>query len=124
MASPAKTGVTVVTQTQVQPGKQDAFAAWQAKVGDVGAGFPGFVGQTVIRPSPPSQIDWVVLQRFDDSSAALGWLRSERRERLVDEVRPILVGMDDVHLVHDGGRDVGAAPVSAVISTRVKPGCE
>jgi hypothetical protein len=25
------------------------------------AGFPGFVRQTVIRPSPPAQIDWVVM---------------------------------------------------------------
>src|SRR5882762_1257951 len=110
MAAPAKPGVTVVTQTQVQSGKENAFADWQAKVVDVVAGFPGFVSQTVIRPSPPAQIDWVVLQRFGDSSAALAWLRSERRERLVGEVRPILVGINDVHLVHDSGQDVGAAP--------------
>jgi len=124
MATPGKTAVTVVTQTQVQPGKEDAFAAWQTRIGNIVAGFPGFVGQTVIRPSPPAQVDWVVLQKFADSDAALAWLRSDQRQKLVQEVRPILVGLDDVHLVHDGGESAAPPPVSAVIATKVKPGCE
>src|SRR5689334_10655032 len=124
MATPGKTAVTVVTQTQVQPGKEDAFAAWQARIGGVVAGFPGFVRQTVIPPSPPAQVDWVVLQKFADSDTALAWLRSDQRQRLVQEVRPILVGLDDVHVVNDGGDSAEAPPVSAVIATKVKPGCE
>ena len=124
MATPGKTAVTVVTQTQVQSGKEDAFAAWQARIGGVVAGFPGFVRQTVIPPSPPAQVDWVVLQKFGDADTALAWLRSDQRQRLVQEVRPILVGLDDVHVVNDGGESAEAPPVSAVIVTKVKPGCE
>lgn len=124
MATPGTTAVTVVTQTQVQPGKEDAFAAWQTRIGNTVAGFPGFAGQTVIRPSPPTQVDWVVLQKFANSDSALAWLRSDQRQKMVREVRPILVGLDDVHLVHDRGESVAAPPVSAVIATKVKPGCE
>ena len=124
MATPGKAAVTVVTQTQVQPGREDAFAAWQARIGDIVAGFPGFVGQTVIRPSPPAQVDWVVLQKFADADTALAWLRSDQRQRMVQEVRPILVGLDDVHVVRDGGESATSPPVSAVIATRVKPGQE
>src|SRR5262249_40317963 len=94
------------------------------RIGDVVAGTPGFIGQTVIRPSPPAQVDWVVLQRFTDSAAAMSWLHSERRQKLVDEVQPILVGIDDVHLVHDGGQEATDSSVSAVIATKVKKGCE
>ena len=36
----------------------------------------------------------------------------------------MLVGLDDVHLVHDGEAGGQPAPVSAVISTRIKPGQE
>ena len=37
---------------------------------------------------------------------------------------PMLVGRDDVHIVNDGGAGVLPAPVSVVISTRIKPGQE
>ena len=40
------------------------------------AGFPGFLHQTVLRPSPPAQVDWVILQRFADINSATAWLRS------------------------------------------------
>ncbi len=36
----------------------------------------------------------------------------------------MLVGRDDVHLVEDSASGVLPAPVSAVISTRIKPGQE
>src|SRR5262249_12943482 len=53
--------------------------------------------------------------------SATAWLRSgERQERLAG-VRPMLIGQDDVHIVRDGAPGVQPAPVSAVISTRVKP---
>ena len=47
----------------------------------------------------------------------------ERQERLAG-VRPMLIGQDDVHLVRDGASRAQPAPVSVVISTRIKPGCE
>ena len=64
-------------------------------------GLPGFLHQTVMSPSPPAQVDWVILQRFADIDSATAWLRSvERQERLAG-VRPMLIGQDDVHLVRD-----------------------
>ena len=36
----------------------------------------------------------------------------------------MLVGRDDIHIVQDGGEGVLPSPVSAVISTRIKPGQE
>jgi antibiotic biosynthesis monooxygenase (ABM) superfamily enzyme len=36
----------------------------------------------------------------------------------------MLVGRDDIHIVNDGGVGVLPSPVSAVISTRIKPGQE
>ena len=52
------------------------------------------------------------------------WLASPERQTRIEGAAPFLIGRDDVHIVRDdeGGRK--PAPVSAVISTRVKPGKE
>ncbi len=116
--------VSIVTQTRVRDGRAEEFARWQNAISAAAAEFPGFAGQSVMPPSPPVQVDWVIVQRFADADAASAWLRSDRRTRLLDSVLPMLVGADDVHVVRDHAAGVRPAPVSAVISTRVKPGQE
>jgi antibiotic biosynthesis monooxygenase (ABM) superfamily enzyme len=123
-AGPAKaSAVTIVTQTGVEFGKTAEFARWQQKISEAVAAQPGFK-ETVMPPSPPAQVDWVILQRFASTEAAVAWLRSDERQRLVAEAQPMLVGQDDVHLVDDSQAGVLPAPASAVISTRIKPGQE
>ena len=117
-------GVTIVTQTRVHPGAEDAFAQWQKGTSEAIARFPGFVQQTVMPPSPPTQLDWVILQRFAHAAAATAWLNSKERLERVASAQPMLIGSDDVHLVPDGVSGVLPAPVSMVISTRIKPDSE
>ncbi len=114
--------VTIVTQTRIQSGKDAAFAEWQQRMSAAVAAQAGFVKETIIPPSPPAQIDWVILQRFASRGAAVTWLRSGERQRLLAETQAILIGPDDMHLVTDSGAGALPAPVSAVISTRIKPG--
>jgi antibiotic biosynthesis monooxygenase (ABM) superfamily enzyme len=122
--SPRPVSVTIVTQTRVHAGAEDAFAQFQARISAAITGQPGFIEQSVLPPNPPTQVDWVILQRFSDMAAAAAWLHSERRVALLAEVQPILSGLDDVHLVRETGQGALPAPVSAVITTRVKPGRE
>jgi uncharacterized protein len=121
---PAKGAVTIVTQTRVRPASADAFARWQEETSAIVATFPGFIKQTVMPPSPPAQVDWVILQRFASTEGAVAWLNSEQRLKRVAAAAPMLVGADDINMVHDGGSGVLPSPVSAVISTRIKPGQE
>lgn len=123
-ATAAAEAVTIVTQTRVRPESTEAFALWQETTSRIVASFPGFLEQTVLPPSPPQQVDWVILQRFCSSDAALGWLNSPERRERVDGIASMLVGPDDVHVVKDGGQGALPAPVSVVISTRLKPGQE
>ena len=116
--------MTIVTQTRVVPGKEAEFARWQQVIGEAAAEFSGFIEQTIMPPSPPAQIDWVILQRFFSADKAAAWLNSPRRLELLKPVLPIVIGCDDINLVPDGAAGALPAPVSAVISTRVKPGCE
>ena len=66
----------------------------------------------------------MILQRFETLASAQAWLASPQRQKRIEGVGPMLVGRDDVHLVHDDASAARSAPVSAVISTRVKPGME
>jgi uncharacterized protein len=110
----------VVTQTRVRSGCFGAFARWQDKTSAAVAAFPGFIQQTVIPPTPPGQLDWVILQRFTDTAAAAARLNSDERLLRVQGAAPMLLGRDDVHIINDGGTGVLPAPVSVVISTRIK----
>jgi uncharacterized protein len=121
-SSAHKGSVTIITQTRVRPEAAAPFARWQDETGKIVAGFRGFIQQAVTPPSPPGQVDWVILQRFESAADAFAWLNSNDRLKRVEEAQPMLVGHDDVHVVNDGGSGALPAPVSAVISTRIKPG--
>jgi len=114
--------VSIVTQTSVRPEKSEDFARWQGETSNMVSSFPGFVEQRLMPPNPPLQVDWVILQRFHTMEDAQRWLASSDRQTRIEGAAPFLIGRDDVHIVRDdeGGRK--PAPVSAVISTRVKPG--
>jgi hypothetical protein len=115
--------VTIVTQTRVHPEAFERFGLWQDAMEALLRQQPGFLEHKVLMPSPPEQVDWVILQRFATTADAVAWMNSPQRLARLDEAAPFLVGIDDVHLVRDvqGGF---AAPVSAVIATRIKPGME
>lgn len=115
--------VTIVTQTGVRPESEDAFEAWQQETSARVSGVPGFLEQRVLKPNPPTQPEWVILQRFTDLEAAQTWLHSEERADRLETVAPMLVGVDDVNVVRDGEGAL-PAPASAVFSTRVRQGME
>lgn len=116
--------VTIVTQTCVRPESAEVFARWQGETSTLMASLPGFIEQRLMPPKPPLQVDWVILQRFEDIDAARSWLSSLERQKRLEGAAPMLVGRDDVHIVHDEAQGIKPAPVSAVISTRVLPGRE
>ncbi len=116
--------VAIVIQTRVAPGHDEEFVRWQEQVNNAIAQFPGYLDHTVIPPNPPVQVDWVIVQRFESAETARAWLQSEQRLRLLNAIQRLLVGQDDVHLVADGSGPKLAAPVTVVISMRVKPGQE
>jgi antibiotic biosynthesis monooxygenase (ABM) superfamily enzyme len=66
----------------------------------------------------------VILQRFRTLEDARRWLASPDRQARLEGAAPMLIGRDDVHIVSDAEGGMKPAPVSAVISTRVRPGKE
>jgi antibiotic biosynthesis monooxygenase (ABM) superfamily enzyme len=115
--------VTLVTQTRVRPERADDFGRWQERMNSEIAKAPGFIDRQVLPPTS-EQPDWVIIQRFASLEAARAWLGSPEREHQIAQIHPWLIGHDDVHLIQ-GDADPGPeAPVSVVVSTRVKAGQE
>jgi len=116
--------VSIVTQTCVRPERADDFARWQGETSSFIQSFPGFIEQRLLPPNPPLQVDWVILQRFASLAEAQRWLASTERQKRIEGAAPMLVGRDDVHIVQDEAGGIKPAPVSTIISTRVKAGRE
>lgn len=123
-ATEARSGATLVIHTRVRAGREADFARWQRDVAAAAAAVPGFLEQIVMPPRAPAHGDWVILQWFASSAAALAWLESEARRALVTQARTMVDGPDDVHIVDEASAEAGGAPASAVITTRIKPGTE
>ena len=124
-ASTSDTGapVALVIHRRLAESSYDDYEAWQKKVGAALAGWPGFLGREVIRPEPPLQVDWVVVQRFATVQDARAWLQSPERAALAAEISEHFVGNDDIHLVsEDAPQRAGSA--SVLISSRVDPALE
>jgi uncharacterized protein len=115
--------VALVIHRRLAESSYDEYEAWQKKVGAALAGWPGFLGREVIRPEPPLQVDWVVVQRFATVADARAWLQSPERAALAAEISDHFVGNDDVHLVSEDAPK-RAESASVLISSRVDPALE
>jgi len=75
---------TVVIGEHVRPGCEQAHDAWQHKLNEAAATFPGFIGAEV---SPPShaEADWTVVYRFDSVKHLQSWLNSGVRQELLNQ---------------------------------------
>ena len=109
--------VSLVIQTRVTDEGMAAYVKWQAKIGKSLEIRSGFLGQQVIAPSPPQQVDWIVIQRFKSLSEAQNWMQSDELHALLAEVKDSFVGQGDIFLRTES--EDGKAPVTALISCHV-----
>ena len=58
------TAVTIITQTRARSDQDDALLRWQRRISAAVTKCAGFIDQEIIPPTPPIQVDCVILQRF------------------------------------------------------------
>lgn len=115
------TAVTLVTHRKVAARDVDAFERWIESSGRALAGTPGYLGSTVITPTP-SRDDWTLVQRFTDAGSARAWLDSPVRHALYEQIGDVELLDEEVtlfreDLAHGDG-------VSVLISAKVPVGLE
>ncbi|MCU1479484.1 MAG: antibiotic biosynthesis monooxygenase [Subtercola sp.] len=114
--------VSLIIERRVIPESDDLYRDWQKRLGVVMATWPGFIDRKVIEPSPPTQDDWVLIQRFVNAEAARTWLQSAERASFIDQIKGHFVGQEDIHLVTEDQSTNKAA--SIIVTSHVEPGGE
>lgn len=115
--SPVQDAATVILAIDVPPGSEDEYQAWQRRVNEAAAHFPGFVGAQVIEPTPDVQSNWTCLYRFRSASELTAWLDSDARAAFLAEADDRFRDVRQRTLASDDA-DEG---VTFVISHRVPP---
>ena len=111
--------VELVIATRIRDGGGQQYTAWQVQLGEELQNHPGYLSQQIVTPTPPAQVDWIVVQKFSSVEAAQSWLGSEKLASALEEVRHLFVGTDDIYLRSD--TSTTAPQVTALISCRVEP---
>jgi len=118
------TEATVITNTCVAPEHEAEFAAWQAEMNKIVETFPGFEEWQVIPPFPPTQVDWVIVQRFTGPDEARNWLASPERANMVRRIQPVLSSDDAINVFVGSPGPDRSSETTAVIMTKVAPEAE
>jgi antibiotic biosynthesis monooxygenase (ABM) superfamily enzyme len=116
---------TAVTTVRVRRGEEGAFAGWLTQVNEIVATFPGYISAVVMPPVPPSQSDWVMVQRFRTLEQLRAWLDSDERRSLLDKSASLLVDEGTTNVIE--GQTAELSPhdmVTEIITVSVKPGKE
>ena len=88
-------GATAVITHRVRDGQQEGYEAWLNEIGPLCRSYPGHLDLQIIRPIPGLTATYTVIIRFDTREHLQGWMSSQDRKRLIEQVRPLLVQDDD-----------------------------
>lgn len=87
-------GVVEVIVTRVKPGKEGDYRAWETRIQQAQAKFPGYLG-SYVQPPMAGELGWTTLMRFATADHLNAWLKSDERAALLKEAEPIV---DYAHL--------------------------
>ncbi len=106
----------------IKPGTIADFADWQAELNAAIAVQPGFVSLEILSPVLPAQPEWLLVQRFYDSQAAVSWHQSEVREHLMEKLAEKIAaqGKDSITEALSDANTTDAG-VTEVFITQVSP---
>ncbi|MCB9773481.1 MAG: antibiotic biosynthesis monooxygenase [Nitrospiraceae bacterium] len=88
-------GATAVITHRVRDGQQEGYEAWLNEIGPLCRSYPGHLDLQIIRPIPGLTATYTVIIRFDTREHLQGWMSSQDRKRLIEQVRPLLAQDDD-----------------------------
>lgn len=112
---------TVIVARHVRPGSETEFAEWMEQMQTTVERQPGFLHADFQSPDDLHPDEWVVTFQFSDGHSLNEWMTSDERRALMAAGEPLIIG-DPRQQILAVDRPVSTRPVTAVISSRVKPG--
>ncbi|MBU6454231.1 MAG: hypothetical protein KGS72_20800 [Cyanobacteria bacterium REEB67] len=89
---------TTAIVTEVRPGMEDEYFAWEAKIQCAQAKFPGYGGIYLQPPTAGRKSQWATLLRFDSPANLEQWFNSSERQDLLKEAEKF-VSHTHIHTV-------------------------
>ena len=90
--------ITEVIVTEVNPGREEAYRAWSAKIHQVEAKFPGFRGVYIQSPDGNNK-HWITLLQFDTMENLDRWLQSPERKLVLQESSPFISALESHRVI-------------------------
>ena len=82
--------VATAIVTEVKPGMEDHYFAWEEKIQSAQARFPGYRGSYLQPPLPGQKGPWSTLLRFDKPETLERWFASDERKALLTETNQLV----------------------------------
>lgn len=121
---PSGDSVKLVTAMRVREGMRDQFLKLNGRVADALLASPGFTSREVIPPQSEDIMEWIFITRFDSIEHLRAWRKSDARNRLFEEMKPLLDG-EFTELVGDAAAQYHLEnSVTEVILEQIAPGKE
>lgn len=112
--------IVLITTIKIKPEARDAFAAWQEKMNSTVGTFSGFVSLEMLSPQP-DRAGWLSVQRFRSTKEMSVWRLSEERQKLFEEVKPLLIEDAESIIEVESCDPHKIKSVTEVFVTHVKP---
>ncbi len=106
---------SVVITLKVRADSLRSFASWREKMDAAAASFPGFVSMEIC---PSGAMEWTIIQRFFSEKDLEAWSKSSARQRLLEEIKPLLAEEIKIVKIPDSP---GKENVTEVFVTKVSP---
>jgi len=81
--APTSGNVGTAIVTDIKPGMEDQYFAWEETIQTAQARFPGYRGNYFQPPASGSHAKWITLVRFDTPQTLEKWFASDERKQLV-----------------------------------------
>jgi len=88
--------VTVSIARRVRPGKESEYEDWVKRIVATGSGFPGHLGVDILKPSPGTGAEYVLLVKFDSYAHQKAWESSGERAEFLRQLGELTEGEDKV----------------------------
>lgn len=81
-----KEPITVCVSRRIKPGKEAEYETWLKGISKAGSDFEGHMGVNVLRPSPKTGGEYVLIYRFDNYEHARIWEQSDVRRQWLEQL--------------------------------------
>jgi antibiotic biosynthesis monooxygenase (ABM) superfamily enzyme len=110
--------VTLVVTRRAKPGKTEEFERWLDGFIHEAMKFEGHMGVNIIRPPHMSNLEYVIILRFDNFENLAKWEKSEIRKKWIEEGKDLTEGKAKVE--KQTGLEFWFTPVIDNVSTVIK----